>query len=252
VRRAALVTLQVAGVSLVIGWGVPHAVAYARAHPYFQLDEVVIQHRGHVSDAAVRAAAGLRDGMSIWDVDAQAVRQSLERLPWVRSARVARRLPGRVTIRLREHRPAAILQLAGTEAPLRYVATNGRVFARVEDVDGRDLPYITGLDPDRVESGTAVHEIRAAMQVLYVAAQYRSALGVVSEIHVGHDGLTLIPMRPAIPIELGSGDFDAKLARVAEVLPSWLAREADVRSVRTAADDQVIVRVRTIPREWGT
>jgi cell division protein FtsQ len=253
IRLVGLATLHVATVVVVVGWGVPNAAAFARTHPYFALDEVVIQHRGHVSEAAVRDAAGLRDGMSIWDVDADAVRRALERLPWVRSARVTRRLPGRVTIRLREYRPAAIVRLPGPGSSLHYVATNGRIFAPVEDVDGRDLPYITGLDPARVETGAAVHEIHAAMQALHVAARHRSAIGVVSEIHVDEiHGLTVMPMRPAVPIHLGWGDVEAKLARVAEVLPHWLAREGDVRSVRGADDDQVIVRLRAIPKEWGT
>ncbi|HEX6130669.1 MAG TPA: FtsQ-type POTRA domain-containing protein [Actinomycetota bacterium] len=250
-RRVGVATVQLAALVAAVGWGLPGAATFVRSHPYFALEDVVIRHRGHVSDAVVRDAAGLREGMSIWDVDTDAVRRSLERLPWVRSVRVTRRLPGRVAIRIREHRPAAIVRLAGTTPSLHYVATNGRIFAPVGAADGRDLPYVTGLDPRRVEAGTAVHEIRAAMQALHVAARHRSAIGVVSEIHVDDDGLTVMPMRPAVPIRLGWGDVEAKLARVAAVLPHWLAREGDVRGVRSVDDDEVIVRLRTIPREWG-
>lgn len=253
IRRAGLLTVEIAAAVLGLGWGAPAAITAARTHPYFALDEIVIQHRGHVADAVVREASGLRIGMSIWDVDVEAVQRSLERLPWVRSARVTRRLPGRVTIRMREYRPAAIVRLAGAAAPLHYVATNGRIFAPVGEIDGRDLPYVTGLDPARVVAGSAIHELRAAMHALHVAAQYRSAIGVVSEVHVDAErGLTLMPMRPAIPIELGWGDVETRLARVAEVLPHWLARAADVRSVRGTDDEHVIVRLRAIPKEWGT
>ncbi len=252
-RPIALAAAQLGAAIGVLGWGVPSATRFVRSHPYFRVDQVVIQHRGHVDEAMVRAAAGVREGMSIWDVDVDAVRAALERLPWVRSARVARRLPARVTIRLREYRPAAIVRLDGAAAPLHYVATNGRVFAPVGAADGRDLPYITGIDAARIEAGTAVHEMRAAMQALHVAARHRNALGVVSEVHVDSArGITIMPMRPAMPIEVGWGDVDAKLARVADVLPHWLAREADVRSVRSLGDEQVVVRLRTIPKEWGT
>jgi cell division septal protein FtsQ len=252
VRRVARIGVRVAGVAVLIGC-LPTFAAFARSHPYFRLDDVVIESRGHVSDAAVRAAAGLREGMSIWDVDTDVVRRAIEGLPWVRSVRVTRQLPRRVTIRIREHRPAAIIRLADADPPLRYVATNGRIFAPVGEGDGRDLPYLTGIAPARIEAGTATHEIRAAMQALHVAAQYRGAIGIVSEVHVDEAaGITLLPVRPAIPIFVGWGDVDAKLARVAEVLPHWVGRAADVRSIRATEDDQVIVRVRTIPKEWGT
>lgn len=253
IGRAVRVGTKVAAVAAVVGWGVPAALRHARAHPYFALGRVEIHHRGHLSEEAIRAATGLREGMSIWDVDVDVVRRSVERLPWVRSARVTRRLPARVTVRLREYRPAAIVHLEGTEPPLRYVATNGRIFAPVADVDGRDLPYITGIDATRVAAGTAVHEIRAAMQALHVAARHRGAIGSVSEVHVDADrGLTVMPVRPTIAIELGWGEVEAALAHVADVLPHWLARAGDVRSVRRWEDDQIIVRLRAIPKEWGT
>jgi cell division protein FtsQ len=252
VRGVARIGVQVAGVAVLIAC-LPSVATFVRSHPYFRLDQVVIESRGHVPDAAVPAAAGLREGMSIWDVDTGAVRRAVEALPWVRSVRVTRQLPRRVTIRIREHRPAAIIRIADADPPLRYVATNGRIFAPVGEGDGRDLPYLTGITPARIEAGTATHEIRAAMQALHVAAQYRGAIGIVSEVHVDEAaGITLLPVRPAIPIFVGWGDVDAKLARVAEVLPHWLAREADVRGIRATEDDQVIVRVRTIPKEWGT
>jgi len=253
VRRWGALALQGAVTIGVLQWLLPDAVAFAKTHPYFALREVEVRHRGHLPDETVRAATGLRLGMSIWDVDVDAVRTALGRLPWVRSVEVERRLPGRVSIRLREHRPAAIVRLDGAESPLRYVATNGRVIATVGEVDGRDLPYISGLDADRVEHGTAVHQIRAALHALHTAARYRAAIGVVSEVHVDDtSGITVLPMRPAIPIEVGWTDVDATLGRVAEVLPHWLDRADDVRSVRGLDGDQVIVRLRTIPKEWGT
>jgi hypothetical protein len=54
-----------------------------------------------------------------------------------------------------------------------------------------------------------------------------------------------------MPIALGSGDLDRKLARVAEVYPHWVARAGDVRSIRGLGDEQVVVRLRRIPKGWG-
>jgi cell division protein FtsQ len=252
-RAALVVTAQFGVLVAVLAWGVPAARTYVRAHPYFAVRDVVIEHRGRVPAATLRAQAGVSAGMSVWDVDAAAVERRLRALPWVRSARVQRELPNRVVLRVREHRPAAILRVAGADGGLFYVAAGGEVFAAVGAHDGRDLPYLSGLsEEDLGSSGLARDAIRGALDVVRAAERHRTALGVVSEVHVDRDrGLTLLPVRPAIPIQVGWGDYDGKLARVAEVLPHWTGREDEVRSVSGFFADTVVVKLRAVPREWG-
>jgi cell division protein FtsQ len=229
------------------------ARTYVRAHPNIAVREVVIEPRGRVPAATLPAQAGVSAGMSVWDVDAAAVERRLRALPWVRSARVRRELPSRVVLRVREHRPAAILRVDASDGRLFYVAPGGEIFAAVGGHAGRDLPYLSGLSEDDLgPSGLARDAIRAALEVVRVADRHRAALGAVSEVHVDRDqGLTLLPVRPAIPIQLGWDDYDGKLARVAEVLPHWTGREREVRSVNGVFADTVVVRLRSIPREWG-
>jgi hypothetical protein len=67
-------------------------------------------------------------------------------------------------------------------------------------------------------------------------------------VHVDRTrGLTLMPVRPAIPIELGWDRFEEKLARLPRVLALWAGREADIASVSLLFDDEVIVRTRALP-----
>jgi cell division protein FtsQ len=253
VRAAVVVTAQFGVVVALSAWLLPSVRGYVRAHPYFAVREVVIEHRGRVPAATLRAQAGVGIGMSVWDVDASAVEGRLRALPWVRSARVRRELPNRLVLRVREHRPVAILRVDAAASRLFYVAAGGDVFAAVGAHDGRDLPYVSGLSEDDLGgSGVARDAIRAALDVVRAAERHREALGVVSEVHVDRDrGLTLLPVRPAIPIQLGWDDYDGKLARVAEVLPHWTGREREVRSVNGFFADTVVVKLRSIPREWG-
>ena len=76
-------------------------------------------------------------------------------------------------------------------------------------------------------------------------AERQPAVGKVSELHVDRElGLTLMPIKPAMPITIGWGEYDLKLARVAEVLPFWAGREGDVRDVSCLFEDDVVVRTR--------
>ena len=67
----------------------------------------------------------------------------------------------------------------------------------------------------------------------------------VSEIHVDRvRGLTLLPVRPQVPIELGWGEFSPKLARLPQVFALWAGREGAIAGVSLLFDDEVIVRTR--------
>jgi cell division protein FtsQ len=241
--RAARVGVPV--LLVLLGW--PAVRSRVREHPYFALEHVVVERCGHVTEEMIRQWAGLRPGMSIWDVDATAVEARLGELPWVRTARVRRELPDRVVIRVREYRPAAIVRVEDGERSLYYVAADGRIFAPVDGSDGRDLPYVSGLTRADLEgaNGHGTEAVREALGALTAAAPQASALGTISEVHVDlQEGVTIMPTRPAVPIHLGHGDFAAKLARAAEVLPRWADRGSEVLSVRCEFDDQVIVRLR--------
>jgi hypothetical protein len=222
----------------------PPLWAAVRRHPYFAVREIVVRRTGHLAPEAIRAAAGIEPGMSIWDVDAAAVEARLCRTPWVRSARVRRELPGRVVIQVHAFRPVAILALADTgPARFYYLAAGGRIFAPVGAGDPRDLPYVTGLGTADLDGPTGPRAIRRALHLLRLAARAPEGLGAVSEVHVVPGrGLTLLAERPRVPIEMGWGGFEEKLARLGRVLPLWRGREAEMAAVSCVFAEQVIVR----------
>lgn len=217
-------------------------------HPYFAVREVVVRGNRRLAPDDVRRAAGIEPGISIWDVDCRTAEERLVAEPWLRTARVRRELPGRVVIAVREERPVAILTTTrGAGAPaLYYLATRGRVFAPVRAGDPRDFPYVTGLDADDLDGGEAFgpRAVRRALELLRVAARS----GPVSEVHVDRThGLTLLPVRPTVPVEVGWGRFAERLARLPAVMHQWTGREAEIVSVSLEFDDEVIVRTRTAP-----
>lgn len=230
---------------------VPPLLEAARRHPYFAVREVVMRHRGRVAPDDLRSALQIREGASIWDVDAHAAAARLRARPWVRSADVRREFPDRVVVRVREYRPSAIVVVREeqSEPALFYVAANGRIFAPVGDTDGRDLPYITGLSRADLDGreGFGPQSVRRALGLLRLVTRESTVLGTISEINVDRTaGLTLLPIRPAVPIELGTGDFATKLDRLAKVLPLWVGREGEVRSVSCMFEDEIIVRTRAV------
>jgi cell division protein FtsQ len=246
-RRVAGWLASACAVAVVLGVAVPWIAELARHHPYFALREVALRHRGELEPEAVRALAGVDVGSSIWDVDVDVVQTRLLTNGWIRTATVRRELPDRVVLHVREHRPVAILAVADETPGLYYLAQNGRIFAPVAAGDPRDLPFVTGLTRKDLAGDGAFgpRAVRRALALMRHAAR-QPAVGTISELHVDRElGLTLMPIKPALPITIGWGEYDLKLARVAEVLPFWSGREGDVRDVSCLFEDDVVVRTRT-------
>jgi cell division protein FtsQ len=231
---------------LLAGW--PAARDVVRRHPYFAVREVVVRGQVRLAPDRIRRAAGIEPGMSVWAVDRAAAEARLRREPWIRTVRVERQLPHRVVIRVREERPVAILAV-DPEPGLYYLAGHGRIVAALGPEDPRDFPYVTGLEAG-VLGGDDAFGARAVRQALGLvrAAARRGGPGPVSEVHVDRArGLTLLPVRPGVPIEIGWGRFAVKLARLSPVLARWEGREAELAEVSLLFDDEVVVRVRPEP-----
>lgn len=238
----------VAGLGIaVIAW--PALRPALSGHSYFAVREVVVRAPAGVSAEQVRRLAGVEPGTSIWAVDCRAAEERLRAETWIRSARVRRELPHRVVIQLRTERPVAIASLSGRDGAERlyFVGAHGRVFATVGDTDPRDFPYLTGLTVTDVQGGSPLggRAIRRALGLLRLVARGEGGVAAVSEIHIDPArGLTLLPLAPRVPIELGWGGFPSKLARVPPVLGRWAGRESGIASLSVRFPDEVIVRAR--------
>ena len=116
------------------------ALVWVTRMPLFVLSEVAVTHElKEVRRIEVeRALAGLLRG-NFFSVNADALRQSLERLPWVRSAEVRRRWPSRLEIEIEEHEPVAFWG----EATGQLVNSRGEVFTATM-ASPKPLPLLFG------------------------------------------------------------------------------------------------------------
>ena len=142
--------------------------------PQFSITKVRIVPGAHTSVAQVSTAAGISVGSNIWLTDTAAASKRVEKLPWVASAQIDRRLPGEIEIRVTERTPVAIVSESGgfylIDDALRVLAqTSGAHGLPQIDLGGSTLvePGLTlsaaakGMADLRlmVESGVAVRSI---------------------------------------------------------------------------------------------
>lgn len=232
---------------------------YVRTSPHFRVSQVEVTGHTNVKVEEVLEIAGLQDGPSLLDVDLDAIRDSLEQHPWIKSAKVDRELPDRVTIAIAEREPAALLALGA----LYLVDKRGTPFKRVEPTEQFVLPVLTGLTMDDV-SPEAQPERRQLAEKLI-----KDALLVLDHWRRGPLGRRIdadeVNMDPLFghsivlghgsaiatgaTVHLGFGNIQEKLSRLETILADAARRGRLVLEVRldnTADPSRVAVRFRPV------
>lgn len=128
--------------------------------PLLSVQEIDVVGGRNVEAADVAAIAGLGSEDNLLLVSAADVASKVEELPWVREARVDRKLPGTVRVRVEERKPAVVLSAEGRQWTLDRA---GHVLA--EGSAAKNLPAVAGVTPAGVVEGTKVTqpEVRDAL-----------------------------------------------------------------------------------------
>lgn len=199
----------------------------------FAITEIEVNGNRQLTADQIRALSSIRLGDNVFATNLDAVTRDLRENPWIASADAHRMLPHTIVIDVREHVPAAIVQLGG----LYLVDGEGHPFKRAElgSDDGAGLPIITGLDRDAYlanPAGTAA-QIRGAMTALesWRSVEDRPSIG---EVHLDtHGALTLVTYEHAIAIQLG--DVNAQLEQRMQTFDATWAELTSAERARTRA-----------------
>lgn len=104
---------MIVGTAILVGaiWIAVDVVLYFSTSRDFKVREIVISGTHWASPEEIRQLAEIRTGTNIWFVPSVRVAQRIARHPWVRSCRVVKVPPDRVSILVEERRPVcAILE----------------------------------------------------------------------------------------------------------------------------------------------
>lgn len=236
-----VLVLAVAG-ALVVGLR-----RFVRTSPRFGVTEYVVHGTDRRPAAEIVDAAGLKRGDNIFQLDLEASRKKLLADPWIIEARMSRRLPGTVTIDVRERKAAGLVAAGET-----YLVTReGEVFKKLEAQDPTDLPVVTGISLTEVldDRVSVQKSIRRALDLsdeyarTDLAARYP-----IQEVNVRPDGtMSLTVGKSAIALMMGKEPFRRKLEQASRVLRETERRNAKIDAVlldNDARPERVVVRMR--------
>lgn len=78
----------------------------------FKIERILVEGRVNADKETLLALLNVREGDPIFSLEPQQAKELIERLSWIKSARVERRLPGTIYIGLIERDPLALLRKA--------------------------------------------------------------------------------------------------------------------------------------------
>ncbi|MFN2389235.1 MAG: cell division protein FtsQ/DivIB [Actinomycetota bacterium] len=184
--------------------------------PLLRVSDVRVLGARHTTAAEIARVADLGPDRHVLLLSTDEVARRAETLPWVRTARVDRMLPGTVRVRIVERRPAVVLSLGAARWTLDaggHVLTAG---AR-----GDDLPVVAGVEVAGAQPGEQVDsaEVLAALEAL--SAMPRGLRARVDGVFAASVERITFSMADGLQVRFGAAE---QLRAKYEVLRAVLAR----------------------------
>ncbi len=197
------------------------------------VQEIFVEGRAETPGADVLAVLELSRNAPILSFSPEAARIELEKLPWVKSASIERRLPDTVYVRLSERQPLALWQRHGK---LSLIDTEGVEIPGIDPVRFGQLPVVVGQDaPSQAPALIALLETEPDLKTRITAAVRTGGRRWTLRFDAG-DGRTVEVLLP----EVNPG---AAWSRLAELERAGGLFERAVTAVDLRMPDRLVVRV---------
>ncbi len=230
------------GLLATIALGLPYLSYQAYLHTvsssYFELEIVEVTGQHRVSESELVRVGKFKEGMNIFSVDAERSQLAIEQLDYVKSAHVERRLPNRVSVRVEEYEPVAIV----VDEDYMLVDESGHGFLSLKPGatlgDLLELPLISGISHVDLAEERGRELLSSGLEV---AGLYESMglgrLQRLSQVHVDPImGVSLVTEETGTEIRLGWGRYRERLDRLHAVQTTLIERGMDADYVLVDQD----------------
>ena len=235
-RRLDLALIVLFPVGCVLGWlSLTH---YAEHHPYFTVQEIIVEDSGGFPQEDVLEWSGVNVGMSMWTVDPEQIEEHLLSHSWIQSAQVRRDFPQRVHIAISIRRPVAIV-LHDSERDRLPQPRIGQTFVRPEASPIVDLPYISGFAGLPLDAPAIRSALDGVLRLLSLSHLWQEPVSEIS--WDAQQGYSLFLDKRRITVRLGWETTPEKFTQIGKVLAKWSV-DAPAAMLDARFADQIIVR----------
>jgi cell division protein FtsQ len=190
--------------------------------------EVMVDGRAETDADKLMRALDVVRGSPIMAFDPDRARTEIERLPWVATATIERRLPDTIFVRLTERKPMALWQ---NEGKLSLIDVDGVILTERDLGRYPNLPILVGNDAP--EHGAGLIERLDAVPEL--KKKIESAVRVGSRRWDLH-------MKNGVVVRLPEGDVSGALAKLADLESKHPLLDRDVIAIDLRLPDRLVVQ----------
>jgi len=208
----------------------------------FSLKSIEVASAKHLTREEILGLAGVEQGKDLLRMNLKLMGEHILQNPWVETVRINRYFPDAVSITVAEREPVAIVNMGF----IYYLDKKGNVFKVLQHGDKLDYPVITGFNEEELNNdpkGTK-EALETTCQLLKILREKGAfILADVSEIHYDKGyGFTLFTASGALPVKVGSGDFQGKMERFARIYKDLLVQLPSIRYIDLDYNDKIIVK----------
>ncbi|MCK9418310.1 MAG: FtsQ-type POTRA domain-containing protein [Nitrospirae bacterium] len=249
VKRVALqiITIVMIAAGGLLAWKAYQTLLHAEM---FQIAGVDVQGAKQISEADLREIAGVFKGKNIFRVDLETPVMRARANPWVKDARIYRRLPNRISMVVTERVAFALLDTGDG----MYVMDNeGVVINRIakENASVWQLPVVA-VKQSRVRPGEQVTYEGVAESLTLIAEIAERGGWRMREVTIkAGSPETLSILYADHEFKIGTGNYPEKLRRLAEILSDGTQRGMEISYVDLRPERQAAVMVKN-SRVQGT
>ena len=240
-RPLRTIALGVAGVSLAFGI-VLVAKRAVCSTTFFRLRNIEVSSAKRLTQEEILALVGVEAGQDMARMNLKRMGEQLAQNPWVDTVRIHRYFPDRLSIAISEREPMAIVNMGF----IYYLDKKGTVFKVLNQGDKLDYPVVTGFSEEEMSSNPAGtrEALKATCELLGILREKGAfILADVSEIHYDKGyGFTLFTSSGALPVKVGSGDFAAKVDRLARIYRDLMAQHPSLQYIDLDYNDKIVVK----------
>ena len=216
--------------------------AHLLEDPLFRVRQVDVGGCEKLPREALLSLAMVEGMPNLFTVSLKDVSRRLEDHPWIEHVVVRKAFPNRISIQIQERKPIAILQLED----LYYIDAKGTIFSRVNETDGFNYPFLTGLDRqslDKEPEETKGLITKALELLLTVEREKVPPLKEISEVHMEKtSGVHCFTKAEGIEIRLGWDHFDEKVKRLSMIWSDLRKRGISATSIDSSDINRMVVR----------
>jgi cell division protein FtsQ len=209
---------------------------------FLRLERIEINNLKRLTREEVISLAGVKTGDDMFGLKLGRIGEHLSKNPWIEKVRVRRYFPHTLAIEVAEREPAAVVNMGY----LYYLDKNGEMFKPLTEGDRLDYPVLTGMTEeemgkDPIGSREVLNKVLNLIALIEKGGVFK--LEDVSEIHYDKGfGFTLFTTQGGVPVKLGNGAFDEKLARLAKIYRDLQAQMSNLVYIDLDYHDRIIVK----------